>query len=98
MSLSFRVVKSELAVSARALERQLESFRASTEQTRNAADELGNMWEGDARNAFVAEQDHNLELYRQMERAVADFIAAMKEAEVRYSETDSTCARILRSR
>lgn len=98
MSLSFKVVKSQLTISAQSLTRQLESFRTSTEQTRIAADELGNMWEGDARNAFVAEQDHNLELYRQMERTVADFISAMKDAEVRYSETDSACAKLLRSR
>lgn len=98
MSLSFRVVKSQLGVSSKTLEQQLEAFRASTNQTRVEADRLGNMWEGDARNAFVAEQEHNFELYQQMERTVADFISAMKEAEGLYSETDTTCAKILRSR
>lgn len=98
MGLSFRVVKSELTAAAQTLQQHLDAFRASTVQTRNAADNLCSMWEGDARNAFVAEQNHNFQLYQDMERAVVEFISAMKEAETSYSEADQTCAQLLRTR
>lgn len=97
MAFSFQVTRSELIHAANALQQQLESFEESTNQTRAAADHLASQWEGDARNTFVAEQEHNMTLYQEMQRTVADFIAALQDAEQQYGETDHNCAQLIRS-
>ena len=45
-------------------------------------------WEGDAREAFVAEQENAIQWYRQVAEAVNVYISAIKAAAAIYGQLD----------
>jgi WXG100 family type VII secretion target len=97
MALKIMAVLSELDASANRLTANLEEFRTATDNTSKAADTVAAGWEGDSRDAFVAEQREAMQYYGEMSRLVQTFIADLREARRDYQTADTEGARILRS-
>ena len=97
MAFSFTVRESSLRSAARELQTQLNVFTEATNQTEKAANTLCTQWEGDAEVAFAREQESAIQQYRGLEKTVNNLILALNTAADKYQETDSHCAKLLRS-
>ena len=94
--MEFHVVKSELPQAARELKSELARFEEAFRASRQSADALCGMWEGDAKDAFQAEQANNNRLFEQLIHSVEDYIKALETAGREYQNTDRECAQLLR--
>ena len=63
-----------------------------------AAEELAANWEGDAREAFVAEQLHAKSWLEQMISIIGELITAIDRINDTYTNVDSTIANSIRNR
>lgn len=97
MSMKIFAIPSDMYDRARDLTAALNDFKTATTQTKNAADKVTSGWEGDARNAFVAEQDTAIAFYKEMSRLMSEYIKAVKNAAKEYERNDKDCARLLRN-
>lgn len=98
MAFTLHVVKSDLLATAQSLNVSVNEFITATDKTRIAAETVLAAWQGDARNAFAAEQEKNIQTYQQMARHMQDYIKAINDAQNAYTDTDANCARLLRSK
>ena len=64
-----KVTISELEAAANNLKAAVENYGQATTATKAAADTVSAGWEGDAREAFVAEQENAIQWYRQVAEA-----------------------------
>ena len=97
MAIRIYAVLPEMEQAAGRLTAEAEEFRIATEGTRNAADALTRGWEGDAREAFVTEQQEAIAWYQQMNQLMLDHSKKLREAAQTYADTDAQCAQLLRS-
>ena len=97
MAFSFTVRESALRSAAGELQTQLNVFAEATTLAEKAANALCTQWEGDAEVAFAREQESAVQQYRSLEKTVRSLIQALYKAADRYEETDSQCAKLLRS-
>jgi WXG100 family type VII secretion target len=97
MAIRIHAILSEMDHAASRLTSGLADFSAATQNTKSAADRLASGWEGDARDAFVTEQDEAIRFYTEMAKLVSDYTARIVEAANAYRDTDAACAKILRS-
>lgn len=91
----FNVTISEVRNAASKLQAALADFEQATNNTKAAADTLCSMWEGDARNAFAAEQEKNVAWFGQMAKIVETYISALNVAAEAYTILDETATHII---
>ncbi|MDO5377595.1 MAG: WXG100 family type VII secretion target [Clostridia bacterium] len=78
--MNFKVTISEVRECANKLQTALADFDTATNNTKAAADSLASMWEGDAREAFVAEQEKTIAWFQKMSQVVETYIKALEAA------------------
>ena len=71
-------------------------YNEAIEMTRAAAEELAANWEGDAKEAFVADQMEALRWYGGLRDVAAAVVDAIRQNSRRYSDTASRLADIMR--
>lgn len=71
---------SEVRSAATKLQQSLAEFGSATNATKAAADYLCDSWEGDARDAFAAEQERVVQWFHEMEQIVETYINALNTA------------------
>jgi WXG100 family type VII secretion target len=79
------------------LNEDISRFTEATENTKQAADTVAAGWEGDAREAFVREQEEAIGYYREMARLVTEYREKVGKASKAYTDTDARCAKLLRA-
>lgn len=94
---AFKVVTDELRGAARKIEECLQAYEQANASAKTAADDLAARWEGDARNAFVEEQQKAFEWYAKMTALIRTYAAAMEKAAKTYDTADDEAARIIKS-
>lgn len=72
----------------REIEQSLQIYRDAVNQAKSAGDELASKWQGDAREAFVAEHEKAYEWHQSMIGIIVVIIASIKETVSRYQEAD----------
>ncbi|MBR2942556.1 MAG: WXG100 family type VII secretion target [Clostridia bacterium] len=94
--MNITVTISELVGAANSIKQANEAFRAAAEAMKQAAAALAEEWSGDARDAFVAEQEQIDSWYKTMAEVVDGYIAAMQQSAADYQETDNEAANIVK--
>ncbi len=97
MALNLHAEKPGMESAASSLEKEVQNFRDATRQARAAADNMKGMWEGDQQVAFMEQQEAADTYYEQLSKLVDDTISTIRKAVKVYSDTDSECAKLLRS-
>lgn len=97
MSIRFYAMIPEMEQAVTRLAQCAADFSNATEATKAAADTLAAHWEGDARNAFVAEQENVIAYFVQMLQLVIEHMERISKASRAYTETDAEGARALRA-
>lgn len=87
-TMNFKVTISEVRECATKLQTALADFDTATTNTKTAADNLASMWEGDAREAFVAEQEKTVAWFQKMSEIVKTYIKALENAASAYEAFD----------
>jgi len=86
----------ELEACCRKLQQAIDYYNEAIEMTRAAAEELAANWEGDAKDAFVADQMEALRWYGGLRDVAAAVVEAIRQNSRRYSDTASRLADIMR--
>jgi len=94
--MNIEVTISELVGAANSIKQANENFRTAAQAMKQASQALADEWSGDARDAFVAEQEQIDSWYVTMAEVVDTFIAAMQQSANDYNETDSEAANIVK--
>jgi len=97
MAIRIYAVIPDMGSAVSKLTKDVSDFSTATQQTKAAADTVAAGWEGDAREAFVAEQQEAIQYYAEMAQLVNEYIGKLRSASEAYTSTDAQCARILRS-
>lgn len=92
---TLKVTISELQHGSSALRSAKQAFLEASTQMKQAANELGETWEGPARDVFIREQEQIDQWYQQMAEVVENYAAAMDKAAIQYQETDAEGAQII---
>lgn len=79
------------------LRKAIEYYNEAIEMTRRAAEDLASKWEGDAKEAFVADQENALRWYGSLRDVAEAVVEAIKQNRSRYMDTASHLADIMRS-
>ena len=95
MSYKIHAVISEMNDAARTLDKVTEEFADAVSRTKQAASRLTDGWEGDARNAFVEEQEEAFAYYQLVNEKAKEHAELLRKAAKIYKETDEQAARIL---
>ncbi|MBQ4089909.1 MAG: DUF2974 domain-containing protein [Clostridia bacterium] len=88
---------SEMMECCEQLRRAIEYYNEAIEETRRAADELAGNWEGEAKDAFVEDQENALRWYMSLSEVASGVVRALKQNYSRYSDTVDRLADIMRS-
>lgn len=86
----------ELEACCRKLQQAIDYYNEAIEMTRAAAEELAANWEGDAKDAFVSDQQEALRWYGGLRDVAAAVVDAIRQNSRRYSDTASRLADIMR--
>ena len=78
------------------LRKAIEYYNEAIEMTRRAAEDLASKWEGDAKEAFVADQQNALRWYGSLRDVAEAVVEAIKQNRNRYMDTASRLADIMR--
>ena len=78
------------------LRKAIEYYNEAIEMTRRAAEDLASKWEGDAKEAFVADQQNALRWYGSLRDVAEAVVEAIKQNRSRYMDTASRLADIMR--
>ena len=92
MPLSIELTMSELVGATNSIKQANEAFRQAANAMKQAAQALAEEWSGDARDAFVAEEEQIDSWYATMAEVVDGYIAAMQQTAADYEETDTAAA------
>lgn len=89
MSTRLSVTVSELRSAAAKLSNELSNYTEANSRAQTAANNLAGMWEGDAHDAFVAEQSTYAPLFQRIIEAVQGHIDFLNNAASAYEELDA---------
>lgn len=98
MSSRIEVTISELQSAASKITQSAADYKAAADNLKASADELAASWEGDSQVAFVAEQEHAYEWYKNMAAICERYAEAMQDAARKYTETDTEAASLIKSK
>ena len=92
-----QVTISELQSAAGKIAKANETFREAVAAVKTASEALGDVWEGTARDAFVAEQQQIDKWYNMMSECVDQYVASMNTAASEYLNTDAAARDLINS-
>lgn len=95
-SMTIFVHFSELMDCCKKLRQAIEYYNEAIGMTRGAAEELASKWEGEAKDAFVADQQNALRWYGALSSLAEAVAEAITQSGKRYSDTASHLADIMR--
>lgn len=72
------------------------AYKAAVEKAKAAAEELGAKWEGDAREAFMAEQEKAYRWHMSISDIVRAFAEALKSAATNYMNAEGSITGIIK--
>lgn len=90
------VTISELQNAASKISQSNEALRETAAALKAAADDLASAWEGNAREAFVAEQEQIDAWYKQMAECVETYVGTMKTAAQKYVNTEAEAVKLIK--
>lgn len=92
----------ELEIETQKLQTDIDSLRIHLNDMRKTGDNmmagvnaLSSMWEGEAKNAFVAQFQSDYEFLRSMEDIIEDLIQNLEEARQKYDICENNVASII---